>query len=90
MGEIRKQVEAGDRPERTNEPDEDIPRYLRIKLSQIDFVSPVGALHASQHTPELTLAPKTSEVWRDWREDLGRRIARTAERADQVLEDVTS
>jgi len=86
MGEILKQGQSGDRPERGRRDEEQVSPRLRIKLRQVDFVSPLGAFRARESRPaELELAPGSSEVWVDWRKDLGRRITRTAVRAEELM-----
>lgn len=85
MGEILKQIEADDRPGRHHDVEETVNPRLRIKLRQVDFVSPLGVFRAQQGRSDLELAPNSSEVWADWRRDLGRRISRTALRAEELL-----
>lgn len=85
MGEILKQIEADDRPAHDYDIEENPPRRLRITLRHVDFVSPLGALRAQQGKGDLELAPNSSEVWADWRQDLDRRISRTALRAEALL-----
>lgn len=87
MGEILKKEQAGDRPEgRSSEYEDDINPRLRIRLSQVDFVSPLGAFRASEGSPELRLAPNSAlEIWRDWRKDLDRRLAQTALQTERLL-----
>lgn len=89
MSEILKQGQSNGSPENGESFDEEVPRRLRVQLSYIDFVSPAGALRARADQPgQLELAPANSEVWGDWREDLSRRIARTAARADELIASV--
>jgi hypothetical protein len=89
MSETLKQNQSNDSPENGESFDDEVPRRLRIRLSYIDFVSPAGALRARADQPgQLELAPANSEVWGDWREDLGRRIARTAAQADELIASV--
>lgn len=86
MSEILKQNQPNDSPENGESFDEGEPRRLRVRLSHLDFVSPAGALRARPDQPgQLELAPSDSEVWQDWRDDLDRRIARTAVRADELI-----
>jgi hypothetical protein len=85
MSETLKQKQPNDSPENGESFDE-VPRRLRVRLSSIDFVSPAGAFRARRDRPgQLELAPSDSEVWQDWRDDLGRRIARTAAQADELI-----
>jgi len=89
MSETLKQNQSNDSPENGESFDDEVPRRLRIRLSYIDFVSPAGALRARPDQPgQLELAPASSEVWGDWREDLSRRIARTAAQADELIASV--
>jgi hypothetical protein len=89
MSETLKQNQSNDSPENGESFDDEVPRRLRIRLSYIDFVSPAGALRARPDQPgQLELAPANSEVWGDWREDLSRRIARTAAQADELIASV--
>lgn len=86
MSETLKQNQPDDSPENGESFDDMVPRRLRVRLSYIDFVSPAGALRARPDQPgQLELAPASSEVWEEWREDLDRRIARTAARADELI-----
>jgi hypothetical protein len=86
MGEILKQGQSEDRPETDTGVEEDLIPRLRFRFSHVDFVSPLGAFRATESKPSrLDLAPNSSEVWQDWRSDLGRRIAYTAVRADELL-----
>jgi hypothetical protein len=88
MGEILKQGQSNDRPETGTRAEEDLVPRLRFRFSHVDFVSPLGAFRATESKPsKLDLAPNSSEVWQDWRDDLGRRIAHTAVRADELLAD---
>lgn len=90
MGEILKKEQVADRPEGRSREDEDgINPRLRVRLSQVDFVSPLGAFRASEGNPELRLAPNNAvEIWRDWREDLDRRLAQTAFQTERLLAEV--
>jgi len=86
MGEILKKEQANDRPEGHKRDEDHVDPRLRLRLNQVDFVSPLGAFRASQGSTELTLAPNTNvEIWKDWREDLDRRLARTALQTNQLL-----
>ncbi|HEY5695223.1 MAG TPA: hypothetical protein VIQ80_00085 [Candidatus Saccharimonadales bacterium] len=90
MGEIPKRTQIDDRPEYTDESSDPADRRLKFSLRHVDFVSPLGAFRAQRNQPGLELAPNNSEAWQDWRVDLGRRIARTARQADELLAEAST